>query len=333
MGSLKPLPFFSLFLLLVIFSSFFVLTPAAKSGQEYTNLVYKGCSNQGFSDPTGVLTQALSALFGSLIQQSSKSNFFKTSSSGAGAGAGAGAGQGQTTISGLYQCRGDLSGGDCYNCVKKLPQLVDQLCGKVMAARVQLNGCYILYEFSGFPEVSGVEILYKSCSPTNVAGTGFEMRRDTAFTVLENGFASSGNGNGNGNGFYTTSYESVYVLGQCEGDLGSADCGECVKTAVQRAQVECGSSLSGQLFLNKCFITYSYYPNGVPTQSQSQSSSSSSSSSSDGYAASSSSSSSSGSGQSTGKTVAIILGGTAGAGFLIICALFVRGLTKKHDDS
>ncbi|GAB2265882.1 Plasmodesmata-located protein 2 [Dionaea muscipula] len=296
---LKPMPFLSLFLL--VFSSIFQLTPAAKSGQDYLSLVYKGCSKQGFSDPTGVYPQALAALFGSLVQEASKSNFFKTTS-----------GAGQTTISGLYQCRGDLSGDDCYNCVSKLPQLVDQLCGKVIAARVQLLGCYFLYEFSGFPQISGMEMLYKSCSPTNVAGTGFEMRRDTAFTVMENGFAG-------GNEFYTTSYESVYVLGQCEGDLGSSDCGECVKTAVQRAQVECGSSLSGQVFLNKCFISYSYYPNGVPTKSSSSGSSSTSS-----YSL--------GSGQSTGKTVAIILGGTAGVGFLIICALFVRGLTKKHDD-
>ena len=35
--------------------------------------------------------------------------------------------------------------------------------------------------------------------------------------------------------------------------------------------------------------------------------------------------------QDTGKTVAIILGGAAGVGFLIICMLFARSLLKKHD--
>ncbi|GAB2217789.1 hypothetical protein Drorol1_Dr00001001 [Drosera rotundifolia] len=291
----SPQPFLLLFLL--VFSSLV----GAKSDQSYLNLVYKGCSKQDFSDPNGVYSQALAALFGSLVQQSSKSNFYKTTSTA-----------GQTTISGLYQCRGDLTGGSCYSCVSKMPLLVGQLCGNVIAARVQLLGCYFLYEFSGFPQVSGMEMLYKSCSATDVTGSGFEMRRDTAFTVMENGVAG-------GNGFYTTSYEAVYVLGQCEGDLGTSDCAECVKVAVQRSQVECGSSLSGQVFLNKCFISYSYDPNGVPTKSSS-------------LGSSSSSSSSSGSGQGTGRTVAIILGGTAGVGFLIICALFVRGLTRKHDD-
>lgn len=33
----------------------------------------------------------------------------------------------------------------------------------------------------------------------------------------------------------------------------------------------------------------------------------------------------------TGKTVAIILGGAAGVGFLVICLLFARNLMKKHD--
>lgn len=33
----------------------------------------------------------------------------------------------------------------------------------------------------------------------------------------------------------------------------------------------------------------------------------------------------------TGKTVAIILGGAAGVGFLVIFLLFARNLMKKHD--
>ena len=38
-----------------------------------------------------------------------------------------------------------------------------------------------------------------------------------------------------------------------------------------------------------------------------------------------------GMGQNTGKTVAVILGGAAGVGFLVICLLFIRNLKKKHD--
>lgn len=34
----------------------------------------------------------------------------------------------------------------------------------------------------------------------------------------------------------------------------------------------------------------------------------------------------------TGKTVAIIVGGTAGVGFIVICLLFVKNLMKKKYD-
>ncbi|KAL2921247.1 Cysteine-rich repeat secretory protein 3 [Bienertia sinuspersici] len=283
-------------LLLLIFT-ILEQTQISKSAPDYTTLVYKGCSKQPLSDPSGTYSQSLSSLFSSLQQQSSRSKFYKTTSGGS-----------QATISGLYQCRGDLSNADCYNCVSKLPQLTDQLCGKVASARIQLLGCYILYEVSGFSQISGLQMLYKDCSKTNVAGSGFEMKRDSALTVMENGIS-------NGNGFYTTDYQAVYVLGQCQGDLSSSDCGQCVKTAVQKAQVECGSSLSGQVYLHKCFISYNYSPGGVPTKSSAFSSG--------GY--------SSGTGN-TGKTVAIIVGVTAGVGFLIIMVLFLRGLKKKDDD-
>ncbi|XP_059652991.1 plasmodesmata-located protein 2-like [Cornus florida] len=293
----KPVCLFSLLLILFTILD---LNPLSESASEYTTLVYKGCAKQAMSDPTGVYSQALSTLFGTLVSQSSKSKFFKTTT-----------GSAQTTITGLFQCRGDLSNVECYNCVSQLPILTDKLCGKLVAARIQLLGCYMLYEVAGFAQISGMEMLFKTCGATNVAGSGFEERRDTAFSTLENGVVG-------GNGFYAGSYQSVYMLGQCEGDVGSADCGECVKSAVERAQVECGSSISGQVYLHKCFISYSYYPNGVPRRSSSSSESDSSPSS--------------GTGHNTGKTVAIIVGGTAGVGFLVICLLFARNLMKKHDD-
>ncbi|KAJ1377942.1 Gnk2-homologous domain [Sesbania bispinosa] len=215
-------------LFLVLFLVLFTNLGPSQSASDYTTLVYKGCSKETFTDPNGVYSQALSALFGSLVSQSTKGKFFKTTS-----------GSGQTSITGLFQCRGDLSNSDCYNCVSKLPVLSDKLCGKTIAARVQLLGCYMLYEVAGFAQISGMQILYKTCGATNAAGSGFGERRDTAFSVMENGVIS-------GHGFYATSYQSLYVMGQCEGDVGDSDCGDCVKFAVQRAQVECGSSISGQ---------------------------------------------------------------------------------------
>ena len=53
-------------------------------------------------------------------------------------------------------------------------------------------------------------------------------------------------------------------MAQCEGDLSTGDCGQCVTQAVQHVEVECGGAPSGQVYLDKCYISYSYYPHGVP---------------------------------------------------------------------
>ncbi|KAF8394233.1 hypothetical protein HHK36_020440 [Tetracentron sinense] len=285
--STKPL---SLLYLTLVFLTGFAFFPSIKTASDYFTLAYKGCAKQTFSDPNGVYSQTLSALFTSLISQSSKTKFFKTTS-----------GQAQTTISGLFQCRGDLSNVDCYTCISKLPEISNRLCGKSVAARVQLLGCSIRYEIVGYQQISGFDLLFKTCSSSRATVNGFEQWRDSAFSAMENGVVS-------GNGFYTTSYESVYVLAQCEGDLSTGDCSQCVKTAVQKAQVECGSSISGRIYLHKCYISYSYYPNGVPRKS------------------------SSGTGGNTGKTIAVVVGGAAGVGFVVICLMFGRSLMKKRDD-
>lgn len=297
-------PFFLFLSFLVFFTNLDIIP--VESGAEYTTLVYKGCAKQTFTDPNGVYSQALSSLFGTMVSQSMKMKFYKTTS-----------GPSQTTITGLFQCRGDLTVSACYSCVSDLPQLSNKLCGPTISARIQLSGCYMLYEVAGFAEVSGMEMLYKVCGRNNIAGSGFEEKRDTALNVLESGVVS-------GHGFYVTNYQSMYVLGQCEGDVGDSDCGECVRIAAQRAQSECGTSVSGQVYLHKCFISYNYYPNGVPKGSNPSNA-----------LPSSSTSSSSGSGvggPNTGKTVAIILGGAVGIGFLVILLMFARNAMKKHDD-
>lgn len=146
-------------------------------------------------------------------------------------------------------------------------------------------------------------MLFKTCG-SGGSGNEFEEKRDTAFANLQSGMTTA-------NGFYATSYQSVYAMAQCEGDLSTSDCSECVSQAVQKSEVECGGASSGQVYLDKCYISYNYYPNGVPH---------------DGGGGGGLG------GAQTGKTVAIVVGGAAGVGFVIICLLFARNLMKKKDD-
>ncbi|MBA0749584.1 hypothetical protein Gogos_003488 [Gossypium gossypioides] len=79
-------PFF-LFLSFLVFFTNLELYPLVESAPDYTTLVYKGCAKQSFTDPAGIYSQALSALFQTLLSQSMKIKFYKTTT-----------GTGQTTI-------------------------------------------------------------------------------------------------------------------------------------------------------------------------------------------------------------------------------------------
>ncbi|KAK6286507.1 hypothetical protein POUND7_012686 [Theobroma cacao] len=263
------------------------------TGADYTTVVFKGCADQKFQDPSGVYLQNLKNLMSTLVSQSSQKTFSTTTS-----------GQDPNAIMGLYQCRGDLTTSQCYSCVSKLPEISDKLCGKAVAARVQLSGCYLRYEIVGFKQVPETEFLYKVCGSAQASGTDFEGRRETAFNMTEDGVKSGKRL------FYTGDYQSVYVLGQCEGDLANSDCGDCVKSAFETAKDDCGDSISAQVYLHKCYISYSYYPNGVPTVS-----------------------SSSGTRQHTQKTVAIAVGGVAALGFVVVCLMFLKAVLKKRSAS
>ncbi|KAL8494464.1 hypothetical protein ACS0TY_025319 [Phlomoides rotata] len=257
------------------------------SSSDYTNFIFKGCADQKFQIP---YKQQLKSLLDSLTSQSAAAKFHNATS-----------GDGAAAINGLSQCRGDLSNDDCNSCVGKASSMAGKLCGEALAARVQLTGCYLMYEISGFRQVSGTEFLYKVCGSTRASGTGFGDRLDTALGEIAKGVG--------GGGFYAAGYQSVYVLGQCEGDLGGGDCVSCVKNAIDRAKSECGGSISAQIYLQQCYISYTYYPNGVPADHPSFSSS--------------------GRSKNTQKTVAIVMGGLVGAGLIMACLLFAKSAFKK----
>lgn len=236
--------FFSFIIHMILMNNLvFVISTTSSSSDDdddHTSLIYRGCGNQGSFDST-----TLKPFLDTISKQSSVKKFSTATDS--------------NLLTALFQCRGDLTNQQCHNCVLQAEQMAITLCGQSSsAARIQFKGCYVIYSVSGMTLSYGSELLYKKCSGTNVAGVGFEERRDMALQTMSEQVSKS-------NGFYMTDFESVYVMGQCEGEVVDSECSECVKTAVQKAQVECGSSVAGEAYLDKCFVSYSYSPNGVPS--------------------------------------------------------------------
>ncbi|KAL8557681.1 hypothetical protein ACS0TY_004955 [Phlomoides rotata] len=212
-------------------------------------LIYTNCSNQ--TSPHSVL---LPSLFDQFISKSSKSSFFETIVADD---------RRNIAISGGFQCRGDISLDECTACVRKLPVLSSDLCGKKMPARIQLAGCYARYQEDEAKIATntghdGDQILHRACSKRKVNRSGFEEMKYAAFASLESCVVG-------GDGFCETKYESIRVLAQCGGSLRSCDCGECVSSAVQIVgdDHECKFAVSGEIYLDGCFISYDYYGSRV----------------------------------------------------------------------
>lgn len=256
-------------ILQMISFTFFLFLPSSKPVSDYNTLVYKTCATQTLLNHqlSQSYSQTLNSLFQQLIAQSSQHKFFKTNE----------AVNDDTTISGLFQCRDDISIEDCFSCVTSLTHMSNTLCSDSTTARVQLHGCYIQYQTDQkLPETTTsliVEsksrnlLLHKECGEPVVASYAKfkELMMEEAFVTLESGILNS-------NGYYATNYKSVKVMAQCGGDSDTCECSECVSDAVLVAREECGSSISAQIYLDKCFMSYTYLPesdgnNSVPGNS------------------------------------------------------------------
>ncbi|XP_076905880.1 plasmodesmata-located protein 3-like [Bidens hawaiensis] len=277
---------------------------------DLTTLIYKGCANQNFQDP--LASQNLKTLYTTLVSQSTTTTFFKTTAGD----------NDSTTITGLCQCRGDLSNEDCNTCVKTLPDTIQNVCKHdVIAARAQLVGCYMRYEVVGFPQAPPTELLYKQCSSHDAGGSGFDGRLEAALSLVPKGV-----GNGS-RGYYAGVYQMVYVLGQCEGDLEGGECVNCVKSAAEIGRSECRSSVSGHVFLQQCYVSYTYYPDGVPGAGD------------DGGAVGGAETGAAeieddggGGRDNTQKTVAIVFGGLAALGMVVAFLLVLKSAFKNKKE-
>lgn len=213
---------------------------SAQTNTNYNSLVYTHCANH---TSTSFPSALLSPFLQQLVQKSSQSQFFQTHAINDD--------DDKTAISAQFQCRGDLTPDECHKCVKQLPNISQNLCGETIPARVQLTGCYLHYEHDEMSTTSRMEMLYKTCSETVAVWEGFKTMRDAAFEALLRGVVS-------GDGYSEIKYERMHVMGQCEGKTGDCECEECVNNAVQIAQDECGYSISAQVYMQTCFVTYTY---------------------------------------------------------------------------
>ncbi|PHT61033.1 hypothetical protein T459_35121 [Capsicum annuum] len=214
---------------------------------DLNQLVFTTCTqNQTFQNYYFSKLSIVSSLFQEFLNKSLESKFFETY-----------VGDEKISILGLFQCRNDLSYNECHICTNSLMDIYSHFCGGRIPSRVQLYGCYLDYKLEEEKEIFKLQMLQKVCSKKKAKSRRFLEEMSYAFAQIESC------GMNNENGFCGLNYGNFHVITQCVGNLGVCDCGECVNKAIRIVQDECGYSLSGEIYLDGCYLSYNYGKNKI----------------------------------------------------------------------
>ncbi|XP_028754117.1 plasmodesmata-located protein 8 [Neltuma alba] len=269
----------SLVLLLLFFFLFSAIIPFSLAYQPH-RFIYGGCSQDKYqpnSDFESSLTSFLSSVSSSSSQSTYNSFAIGNSTSSSS----------DSTIFGLYQCRGDLQLKDCSKCIASCINQIGIICPYATGASLQLEGCYIRYEHFDFLGKPDTNVRFKKCSRSSATDSEFYRRRDDVLAELQ---AASG--------FRVSKSGFVEGFAQCLGDLSSEDCSSCLADAVGKLKSLCGSAGAADVFLGQCYVRYwaSGYYNEPDSSHNDQ----------------------------VGKSVAIIVGVLAGLAILIVLLSICR---------
>ncbi|TVU29032.1 hypothetical protein EJB05_20574, partial [Eragrostis curvula] len=280
------------------------VTPGRASAAPGT-FVYAGCSPSRYA-PNTAFESNLHSLLASMASTASSGAAYNSFTSGVGSGAGLGkeaaavdgAPAPSAAAYGLYQCRGDLSAGDCTACVHDTVARVGSVCANAYAASLQSDGCLVRYGArSGAADAS---VAYRKCSSGSSDDATFLKSRDAVLAQLQGEAAATASASASASGYYKVSTSgAVQGVAQCLGGIPAPDCASCLGQAVGQVKGTCGDALAADVYLAQCSVRY--WANG------------------DYFRASHGDS-----GDDVGKTVAIIIGILAGLALFVVFISFLR---------
>ncbi|KAJ9153057.1 hypothetical protein P3X46_026546 [Hevea brasiliensis] len=156
----------------------------------------------------------------------------------------------QDTLYGLFQCRGDLSNGDCARCVASAVSQLGTLCIDSCGGALQLDGCFVKYDNISFLGVEDKTVVLKKCGPSIGYESDSLTRRDALLGYL-------GASDGSYKPYRVGGSGDIYGVAQCVQDLSANECQDCLSDAIGRLKTDCGPAASGDLFLAKCYVRFS----------------------------------------------------------------------------
>jgi hypothetical protein len=231
----------------------FLAAPTATVHAAIGTFVYAGCSPSKYERNTAFETN-LGSLLTSIASTASSGATYNSFTAGGGVGGvGAGADESQAEAAhsgaayGLYQCRGDLSPGECEACVRETVARLGAVCANSYAASLQADGCYVRYGASDFVGRADNTVAYRKCSSGASEDAGFLKSRDGVLRQLQAQAAT---------GYKLAASGTVEGVAQCLGDIKAPDCAACLAEAVVQIKGTCGSALAADVYLEQCYVKY-----------------------------------------------------------------------------
>ncbi|KAE8077905.1 hypothetical protein FH972_016423 [Carpinus fangiana] len=213
------------------------------------------CFNQTTSIANSTYRTNLNQLLSSLSSNATReSGFYNTA-----------AGQNpNTSIYGLFLCRGDVTADDCQNCVATATkEVVQQYCPSESAAVIWYDKCILRYSY-GPSFFSTTDEEHRFYLGNGVNATDLDSFRQLVLTTMSELVARAANASYGAKKFAAkeaifNESQTIYSLVQCIPDLSRSGCDSCLQGLVTKLAACCGGQLGGTYMDPSCILRYEMY--------------------------------------------------------------------------
>ncbi|XP_075665946.1 cysteine-rich receptor-like protein kinase 25 [Castanea sativa] len=213
------------------------------------------CSNETTFIPNSTYQSYLKDLLFSLSSNSTRDNDFCNNTVGQNP---------ETSVYGLFLCRGDLTPDACQDCVSTATnEIVQQYCPVEKVVVIWYDECILRY--SNRSIFSVVEDQSRKYLWTVLDITEPDRFLKLAQTTLSDLVPLAANASSGAKKFAMeevnfTVLQTMYSLVQCTPDLSSFDCNRCLREAITNVPTCCSGKQGGTVMYPSCTIRYEVSP-------------------------------------------------------------------------
>jgi len=235
--------------LLLFLSAIFILT--AQAVAQPAAFLYQYCFNDnGNYTANSTYATNLNHLLSSLSSNTEIDYGFYNSSYG----------QNSDQVYATGLCRGDVSPGDCRDCLNNDTSRITQICPNQKEAIGGYDNCMLRYSNSSILGVMETRPAFYMWNPNNVSANFVDQFNNNLSALLKN-LRNQAVAGGSLRKFAVgnataPNFQTLYALVQCTPDLSELDCNNCLLGAFQDIPNCCNGKVGGRVIEPSCNIRF-----------------------------------------------------------------------------